>query len=289
MENTMHRTISRLALIATLAAGALLLPLRASAQAAADKWNFSVMPYLWLPSVSGTLNYGPPAAGGATPSVDVSADKILDSLEGAFMIEGEARYGRWLIGADYIYLSLSGQPGAIKNVDFNPGPGPVNIANTTANFGTDNTLKGSLLTLVGGYALLQQPHATLYAVGGLRYLDIEASTSWNLSGTITGPAGSGLTFARSGSISKSEGYLDAIIGVRGRFKLGEGNWFMPYYLDVGTGDSDKTYQAVLGVGYSFKWGEVLASYRYLYYDMGSDKMLQKFDFSGPGLGVNFRF
>jgi len=31
------------------------------------------------------------------------------------------------------------------------------------------------------------------------------------------------------------------------------------------------------------------AYRHLSYDMGSDKLLQEVDFSGPALGVVFRF
>jgi hypothetical protein len=31
---------------------------------------------------------------------------------------------------------------------------------------------------------------------------------------------------------------------------------MPHYLDVGTGSSNWTWQAPLGVGYAFDWGEV---------------------------------
>jgi len=287
----MNKTSPVFAAVAALAAVAFLLPLRAAAQAAADKWEYSLMPYLWLPGIKGMVNYGPPAVGTATANVSVDASKLLDALDFAMMLEGEVRKGRWLIGTDLMYMKLSTDKSGVKSIDFNPGQRPINIANTTANLGTDSTLKGTIFTLVGGYALLQEPHATLYAIGGLRYVGIDASTNWNLSATVTGtgPLGNTVTFARSGSVNKSESVVDGIIGVRGRFKLGDGDWFVPYYLDVGTGQSDLTYQAILGVGYSFKWGEVLASYRYLYYDMGSDKLLQKFDFAGPAVGLNFRF
>lgn len=284
----MHGTKSRSALIAALAATALLLPLRASAQAAADKWNFSLAPYLWLPGIKGTLNYGPPPPGGATAKVDVDADKILDAFDFGLMLEGEARKGRWLIGADMIYIKLSAANSGIKEVDFSGPSGQVTVANSVSG-GADVKFESTVFTLVGGYELLQQPRATLYGIGGLRYLGIDATTNWNLSATITGPAGSGQTFARSGSVTKSESIVDAIIGVRGRFTLGDGNWFVPYHLDVGAGNSDLTYQAVLGVGYSFKWGETYLSYRYLHYDMGSSKLLQNVALSGPALGLNFRF
>ncbi len=33
-------------------------------------------------------------------------------------------------------------------------------------------------------------------------------------------------------------------------------WSVPYYLDVGTGDSDLTWQGLLGLAYSFGWGDL---------------------------------
>ncbi len=68
-----------------------------------------------------------------------------------------------------------------------------------------------------------------------------------------------------------------------------GNWFSPYYLDIGTGDTEFTWQALAGVGYRWDWGDLILAYRHLSYDMGNDKLLQSADFSGPALGVVFHF
>jgi hypothetical protein len=67
------------------------------------------------------------------------------------------------------------------------------------------------------------------------------------------------------------------------------NWSIPYYLDVGTGSSAFTRQGMLGVAYSFHWGDVTLAYRNLYYDQGSDKLIQNMRFDGFALGVTFRF
>jgi hypothetical protein len=270
--------------------GALLLsaPLHAIAQNATEKWSFSVMPYLWLPSMDGTLRYGPPAAGGASPNVSVDADTLLGALDMAFMLTAEARKGRWLMTTDVIYLDLSSDSSTVQSIDFNAGSGPVNIANTVLDTGTQTNIKGTVWTLVGGYAAVQDPRATLDVIGGFRYFDLKATTNWQLSATVSGPGGA-QTFARTGSISKSEDLWDAIVGVKGRVKLGQGNWFMPYYLDAGAGNSTLTWQSMLGVGHAFKWGEVLLAYRYLSYEQSGDKLLQDFSFSGPALGVSFRF
>ena len=129
---------------------------------------------------------------------------------------------------------------------------------------------------------------TLDVFGGLRYFELSASTSWQLSSVITGPGG-GQTFPRTGGISEKLALWDGIVGVRGRVPLGSSHWSIPYYLDLGGGSSNWTWQWLLGIDYSFKWGAVTLAYRDLYYDQKDDKLLQDLRFSGPALGVTFRF
>ena len=64
---------------------------------------------------------------------------------------------------------------------------------------------------------------------------------------------------------------------------------MPYYLDLGTGNSQFTWQAVAGVGYSFSWGELFAAWRYIDYDFKSGKPIQSLSFNGPAIGVAFNW
>lgn len=244
------------------------------------------MPYLWLPSMDGTLRYGSSATGGAAPVVTIDPGAILSDLDMAFMISGEARKGRWLVATDFIYLDLGGAGSKVKSVDFNPGSGPVNVATTALDSGTQTKVKGTVWTLAGGYAAVQDPRHTLDVIGGVRYLGVKAKTDWQLSATVTAPGGA-QTFPASGSVSQSEELWDAIAGIKGRVKLGQGRWFMPYYLDAGAGDSSLTWQGMLGVGYAFKWGEVLFAYRYLSWEQGGSKPVEEFNVRGFGFGLNF--
>ena len=51
--------------------------------------------------------------------------------------------------------------------------------------------------------------------------------------------------------------LDGIVGVKGRARLGSASpWSVPFYVDVGGGESDLTWQAMGGISYAFKWGEI---------------------------------
>jgi len=83
---------------------------------------------------------------------------------------------------------------------------------------------------------------------------------------------------------------DGIIGVKGRASFGANReWFVPYYLDVGTGQSDFTWQGIIGIGYQFHWGAVTAAWRYLDYEFKSGKPLESLNLSGPAIGVTFRW
>ena len=282
----MKRAISTVAaVIATLC-----VPLQANAQAPSDRWTFSLQPYLWLPSVEGELRYGPPPPGGSSANVKLSEEDFLETINFALLLQGEARKGRWLIATDFIYLDLGSQNSEVRSVDFNPGSGsgPINITTAQLNAGTETEIDAVVWTLVGGYNAVQNPAVTLDLIGGFRYLNVEARTNVRLTATVTGPMGS-QAFAREGSVERSADIWDAIIGARGRVKLGDGNWFMPYHIDVGAGDSEFTWQGVIGIGYAFTWGELGLTYRYLSSEQDDDKFVQKLSFSGFALGANFRF
>ena len=44
-----------------------------------------------------------------------------------------------------------------------------------------------------------------------------------------------------------------------------------------------------GIGYSFGWGDVLAAWRYLDYDMKSGETIESLNLNGPLIAVVFRW
>lgn len=261
-------------------AAALALP---SAVHAQDRWTFAVTPYLWLPNVNGTLKYGPPPSGTGAPEVAVGPNDYLQNLQAVLMLAGEARKGKWSIVSDLIYLDFGSEESNVRAVNFGGS-----TVGTSLNANTKSSLDGLQWMLAGGYTAVQTPSVTLDVLGGFRYLGIEASTQWQLTGTVTGPGG-GQTFPASGSVSKRADLWDAIIGMRGRVRLADSQWFVPYHLDLGTGSSSITWQGLLGISYAFGWGDATLGYRHLYYDQSGDKLIQNFRFSGPTLGASFWF
>lgn len=279
---------SPLVLLSSLA---LLAPLGAAAQTASDDWSFAIAPYVWLPSVKGDFNYAPPGAGGSSPSVHVDASKLLDDLNFAAMFTASAQKGRWLVTTDFNYLDLSGGASTVKSFDVNPGSGTINIATSSLNAGTDVKLTGMVWTLAGGYSVVLEPKAKLNVLGGVRYLGLEAETNWNLSATVTGngPLGTSVTVPRSGSNTQKENIWTGIVGLQGRVNLGDSDWFANGYVDVGSGSSVFTWQGMAGIGYAFKWGDLVLDYRYLYYSQSDGKLIDNISLGGPAIGANFRF
>jgi hypothetical protein len=275
-------TRSARALAASTFALVLCAPLGAAAQNA-DDWKFSLTPYLWLPNINATFKYSVPPGTGGSPEVEVGPNDYLTNLNFVLMLAGEARKGRWSLFTDVVYLDISSADSQVKSVDF-----AGSTVSTTIDAGTNTSLQGMVWTLGGGYTIVQTPGISLDVIGGIRYLGLQVTTDWNLTATIVGPPGS-LSFPRTGSVSENEDLWDAIVGVRGRISLGEGHWSMPYYLDAGTGSSSSTWQGLLGVAYTFGWGDVTLAYRYLYYDQNDGKLIQNLSFSGPALGATFRF
>jgi hypothetical protein len=276
---TSCRPLRILAPAVACALWALALPPCATAQVAGDPWRFAITPYLWLPTIKGDLKYGIPPGSGGSPEVEFGpAD-----LEFALMVAGEARKGKWSIFTDYVYVNVSGEGSKITSIDFGGS-----AVSSSLDAGTRVSLRGSAWTLAGGYTAVDEKHLLLDVIGGFRYFRLDTEVDWQLSAAVTG-SGVGQTFARSGSLSQDVDLWDGIAGVRGRLKLGDGGWFLPYYADVGTGSSSLTWQAMGGVGYAFSWGDIGLVYRHLFYDQDDDKLIQDFTFSGPALGASIRF
>lgn len=83
---------------------------------------------------------------------------------------------------------------------------------------------------------------------------------------------------------------DAIAGVKGRFAFRpEHHRTVPYYFDIGAGDSDLTWQGMLGLAYAFGWGDLGVAWRYLDCDLGSEGPIADMNFNGPALGATFRW
>jgi hypothetical protein len=261
------------ALAAALSAVA---PAMAADPAGSGDWHYRAAIYAYMPSIDGTTSF--PDSGGGS-GITVSGDQLLDALEFAFMGNLEAHNGRWGGFTDFVYLNLGADKSGTR--DFSLGPGALDPS-ISANL--DYGLKGWSWTLAGEYRLVSDPALSLDLLAGARLFDIEQTLTWNVSGNLGTPP----LVSASGNATVNLELWDAIVGVKGRYALGkDGKWSLPFYLDVGTGDSDLTVQAAAGVSRAFEWGEVSAVWRYLGYELDANKPVQEVSFNGPQIGVAF--
>ena len=261
---------------ASLCLAALLGSPAASAQGS-DDWKFQAAVYVYLPSIDGTTTFS--GSGGGTDA-GVDASKFLENLNFAFMGSFEADKGPWGALADVIYIDIGDSESPARNFSIG-GTLPVGV-NASVHYG----LNGWLWTLAGSRSLVSTPTHELNLIGGARLLDIDQTIDWTLGGNV----GSVALPDRAGSRTTGVSNWDAIVGLKGRAMFGEGqHWFVPYYVDIGTGESDLTFQAIGGLGYSFGWGDVVGAWRYLDYNMKSGNKIEGMTFSGPAIAVVFHW
>jgi hypothetical protein len=257
----------------------------------ADKWQFQITPYLWLPTIDGTLNYAPPPGGGGAPEISVGPTDWLKLINAGLLLNAGAKKGRLSIFTDIVYLSMqNNNDGRVTSVDGNIPAGPITIpvsADITLN--TQSDLDGLVWTLAAGYTVNETESSVTDIFAGVRILNISASSSWNLTADITTPGGTQV-LAAQGAIARSTDLTDGIIGVRGHFDVGDSKkWSAQYSLDIGAGSSELTWNAVFGLSRTYGWGDLMLSYRHLEYDEDGSGLLQNFSFSGPGIGARFKF
>jgi hypothetical protein len=260
----------------SLAAACLLLCSMSAAHAADDDWQFRASVYGFFPRIGGTTNV--PAGSGS--EIDVNAEDLIDNAKFAGMASFEAQRDRWGMFVDAIYMNIGDSVSGTQS----PGAGRAQLpAGVTADASLD--IEAWALTLAANYRALSTPQSNLDFFAGARLLDAKGELDWEFNVDLSafgGPPGAGTAEADGEK-------LDAIAGVKGRVNFGaDARWFIPYYADAGTGDSDLTWQAAVGIGYAMRRGEVFAAWRHLDYDL-SDGMIETLDFDGPALGLSLRW
>jgi hypothetical protein len=226
--------------------------------APSDRWVYGGEVYLWGADIGGETTSGAP--------IEVDFDDLFEDLELGFMGTLAAARGKWTLFGDFIYLDVE-----------DDDKGTIKILGNPVHTKIDVELKGFISTLGGAYSFLETDTTRLNLVAGARNLWLEADVDVDV-----GPV--------SGDGSDSDQVWDGIVGLRGMTDLNE-TWYLTYYADVGTGESDKTWQALAAISYRFESVDAVLGYRYLEWDFDKGDMLNfdELDLSGPFAGVKFRF
>ena len=237
-------------------------------KAAADQWQFEVMPYLWAAGLKGN-----PGVGKVTTEVDLSFNDILNNLDWTAAAIFEARNGPWTIGVDALFMRLKDDNSVVRS-------GPLGLA--TLNASLDVKLTEQIYQPFLGYRLTDGD-IRVDAIGGARYTNLNLEMS--LDASTSGP----LLLSGSRSVNETKSWWDPIVGVKISAPITE-KWSVIGYADVGVGQNT-TYQGYAGVKWQFS--QMVSSslgYRYLRqnYDSG-DFRYDDMTMSGAFLGVGIRF
>ena len=197
------------------------------------------------------LRYSLPGAGfrggeklGGTANVKLDCGDYLANLNGALTPAGDVRYGRFSIITDILYVNATSTGSSLQTIDIEGVPRNPISSRLGAAASTD--VKGFNLSLAAGYTVAEGSWGHLDLLGGFRWFRAEVDGDYSLNVQFQGPRGNaGPSFGGSGRFSGDENIVNGIVGVRGRLQLGSG-FFIPYYLDIGTGDSNFTWQGYAG-------------------------------------------
>ena len=246
-----------------------LLPSAAQAAEHDQGWQFEVTPYIFTTGLDGTIGVG-----GAEADVDASFSDLSDYIDKAFMMVAEARRGKWGIGFDGFYTKL-------KDEETNSWTCEPCLRNRGATLDIEITTTQEVYTLVAAYRL-QEQGAIIDAFGGARYSRIENEVDLTLTPVVFP--------SREGKIDGDIDWWDPIVGIRLLYPFAD-NWTAMGYADVGVaGDSDSTYQAMLGLNWGFSQHfSAKLGYRYLYQDYEEDDVIWDITMEGVFLGLGIRF
>lgn len=260
-------------------------------------WTFSAMAYAWLPSINGSS-----AIKGRTADIDASFGDLVErkipkelfGLMGAF----EARYERFGIMTDLVYMKLGASGSAARARSVHPLVGGTLAASMSAQFemfiaetslayelvrsqGSGPGAETAIDLYGGGRLWWQRAEANLALTAGMHIADLAVS--------------GGRALASSGDVT----WFDPLIGLRLRHR------FSPQADMVLRGDiggfgvgSSLSWQAMGYVNWEFArspssaWS-AMVGYRALYVDYakGSGNTLYEYSMltHGPIMGVTARF
>jgi hypothetical protein len=301
MKNFILRSALLLGMGASVAAYAADMPTKAppiKPAPAIPGWTFSLTPYAWAISLNGSTTVR-----GRTIDVDASFIDIVNHTEipknlfelAAF---GEARYGRFGLLADIVYLKLGLGAGITRTRG-------TDEINGTVGASAGLTIKMLIAEMAAAYEVaswngLTSPTSRtafdLYAGGRVWWqhadVDINAVGTLNIFD---------LTFSRAGVLTadKSVSWVDPLVGIRLRHQFAPA-WNLAISGDVGGFDvgSKFSWQVLAALDYEFcrsktvTWSGMLG-YKALSvdYSQGSGLSLYKFDMTmhGPIFGITARF
>ncbi len=221
-----------------------------------SSWRWSLTPYLWGSDITTDVRF----PGGEEIGGSASFDDILDKLELGGMLHFEGQRGAWGMFFDATYLSLKD--------DVTEGPITV-----------DSDLETGLYEFAATYTP-GGPSGAFTAFAGGRIVDM------NLEMTFSAPVLPEPIRRRN-----DKSFIDFMVGGRYTHHFND-RWLMNVRADIGTGDTESSWNALAGFGWKFGSeldNAVLLGWRHMEAEVEEDERQTDVAFDGPIVGVLFSF
>lgn len=218
------------------------------------EWVGQITPYVWAPSVSGSLT---PFTGAPNLSFNRRFSEGRKDVDGAFFLSSFARKNKLVLLAD-VSSSSSSRKGTIP-----PG------------ISAKGKLKQRSMTLAAGWRVHQAESWALDMLAGARLWHINTNVS----------------VAGMSTVSAKKNFTDPILAVRGNIQLAP-RWSAIAYLDVGGFGvgSHHSIQTLITANYQINENVFLsAGYRRLEVDYRGSSTKIDWTMQGPLLGLTWRF
>jgi hypothetical protein len=256
----------------------------ASGSASADEvnmrdgqWHFDTTVYAWFPFIYTTVQL-PPAAGGTNPTIETQPSQYVKHIKGGVLMDGSIQKGDWGLWTDLVFLNLQANPTKTKEIGL-----PGGSATLPVTLELDGGLRAAIWTLAPTYTVLNNDVATLDVLAGMRYVSMRVNLAYQFTAPPT-------PLAKGGGFWPKGDATDGIFGFKGSVRLThDGSWYIPFEADAGVGTSNWQWNAFLGIGYHFHWGDVTLGGRNFSFLRSGGEMLETVRLTGPTLGATMRF
>lgn len=223
-------------------------------------WSFTFAPYVWAAGLDGNVaQFGLPDV-----EVDASFGDVLKNFDIGLMGVGEARYGRFGVATDLLWVKLSAEQNT-----------PLGLLADSVGAGVETLM----FTAVGSYSLFLDETGSLDIVAGGRIWSVD--TKLNLEG--------GNLAGRSAS--DDETWVDPVVGLKGRANLTPDFHITGWGFIGGFDVSSKLMWDVMG-GLGYSPGDsfsIVAGYRGVGVDYRNNGFVYDVVQHGPLLGFVFTF
>ena len=227
-----------------------------------NDWHGSISPYLWGVNVTGSLYYDQSKLG----TVNMGTGQLLQNLNVGGMLFAELHKGNFGVMADLFYAKMTLNKSSVVG---------------QMDLGSKTTAETGVYTLAGTYTLHNTSNSYVDALAGVRILALNTTTNISIGDT-----------PYSAVAKMSSTIADPVVGVKGRFRIADTDYFVPFYIDVGGGSSNTevTSQQLLGIGKAYDWGEATLAFKNLYYKQKSQSSATAdLNMYGVIVGATFRF